>query len=740
MNKTLFLLAVLVLCAVGKSPACWYATYEPQYYLTFNLSDDTYNPPSSSGMVRMWQKLLPGASENEIKALIYPDGYSLSDIRSLTLTPALKTALCNDPELHNYVILMRQVNEECEKTVDPWYFYYDNDPKLQTLKSLAEVALERINSRYGDRYAVLASRTLKALKRYDEIIDLSKNHTFSDNNLQALFDENLAGAYYYTGNYDKALEYYRKSGDLPSLRWTLAKLGYESGSLGLAGQLSMEKGNESAIIDLLQSHVRELELKNDENSGYGYCRHLSLPEIGNLISTARQAQTDGLECYKPIWQYTEGFSYLINPVDYAKADSVFAQIDLNRASPHLQNQVRTLRFITQSHMRPYDEQYKVWFAKEASWLCETGTKIIDEKFREERELLDSEGLEDSSFLEDYHLSFGDVIFDRNTHKSFCYPLDMLHRAVDCIVVPKMLAANDTVSALQVLDLVDHAGLTKKEIQLSDSHGCASICFAMECGADIAEACRTTLKANNQWSSLIKNNGSITAFPDRWNDLIGTLLLAEGRYDEAIGYFSRVSAEYAAERSASCYDTNRNPFALRFIANKKCKDEESRLKEKQPYYKEWFAREMSLRESIMQNPGLPQKERALAGVEYAVGLSNSIYPCWSLTRYGLIGSEIFPYHMPNEKDDRRATEIIHNYISEETYTVDRPTDFDLSHKRLQNLRRKSEKIFKENIAMLDNEDAAEIYAQMTYWSTVKHRYPDTAAARRLKSSCDGWEDW
>lgn len=670
MNKLrCFLITSVFLLVVGELFACWYPTYEPQYYLTYNLSDNSVDSRSKSEMVLMWQKLLPGTTAAEIKSLIYSIGSSIEDIRLFNLPPALNHALRIDPELHEYVILMRQVNEECDKTVDPWYFYYDNDPKLQRLDSLAQVAIKRLNGLYGDRYAIQAARALKALKKYDKIIEISNEHTFRDEELKSLFDDNLASAYYHTENYDKALEYYRKSGDVVSLRWTLNKLGVESSSLALAKQLSMAAGNETEIMDLLQSHIHELEITSD-NTKYWYA--LSLPDIGELISTAKFAESNGLECYKPIWQYTEGFAYLINPVDYAKADSVFSHINLMSTSQHIRNQIRTLRFITQSHLRPYDERYKIWFAKEALWLCEAGTKIINEKRRKRAERVKNDGFDYSSRPEEWYQSFCDnVVFFRNTHQSYCYPLDMLHRAVDCIVIPKMLAAADTVSALQLLDVVDHAGLSENEIKMVDSHGCASICFAMECGADIVKTAFPSLKGSDPWSLLIRENGSISLFPDRWNDLTGTLLLAECRYDEAIDFFDLVSAGYAAKRSSEAYDTDRNPFAYKFISDSWCRAKDTRMKEKQPYYKKWFAQRMSMLNSIMHNSGLSQKERAHAGVEYAVGMANSVYPCWSLTQHGIGETPFFPYQIPNEKNNRRATEIIHDLICDEYFTVDKP---------------------------------------------------------------------
>lgn len=733
-------IATLFLCITGFVFACWYPTYEPQYYLTYNLTDESESQTHTADMIQMWRNLMPETTDNEIKSLIYSDGYSIANIRALKLTPSLNAALRKDSELHDYVVLMRQVADECDKTVDPWYFYYDNDPKLHKLDSLAQVAKDRINGRYGDRYAVQAARALKALKRYDDIIAISQNHSFQDDDLHTLFDENLASAFYYTGNYDKAIDIYRKSGDEISLRWTLEKLGEESNPLALARQLSMAKGNEVAIANLLQEHIRNLEVRSDKNNYWGNYK-LSPIEVGNLLSTAKDAASNVLECYKPIWQYTEGFAYLINLVDYEKADSVFAQIDLAKASTHLKNQVRTLRFIAQSYIRPYGDDYKRWFAREASWLCERGKVMLNAKRAERAASVNSDGFDLSYRPEEWYQSFCEnVLFFRNTHQSYCYPLDMLHRAADCIVVPKMLVAADTVIALQLLDLVDHAGLSDEEIKMVDSHGSASACFALECGADIVKEAQSSLNTNTPWATLMRNNGSIASFPDRWNDLIGTLLLAEARYTEAAEFFNAVTSQYAATRSSKAYDTNRNPFAFQFISDQWCRAKETHMEADEPYYKKWFANRMSSLQNTMENKALPANERAAAGVEYAVGMANSVYPCWSLTQYGVGESPFFPYQSTPKKNNRRATEIIHDFISDEYSLADRPRGFDMSHQRLQTLREKSEEILGVYIAMLEPNKAAAILERMGRYLTIKHKYQNTNIAQQLKSSCDRWSDW
>lgn len=258
MNSARFLMAPMMLMMAGIASACWYPTFEPQYYLTYNLQAEADYESESPSMIDMWRPLLPGASATEIKSLIYSGGYGIEEISELNIPAKLRTILEKDSLLHDYIVLMRQTQAECAKTTDPWYFYHDNDPKLHRLDSLAKVARGRLSGIYGDRYAVQAARALRALKRYGEIIDIARCHTFKDTSLKSLFDQSLASAYYYTGRYEEALELYRQGDDEASLEWTLEKLGLKTGRLALARQLSFSPGKESPITRLLQAHIRQI--------------------------------------------------------------------------------------------------------------------------------------------------------------------------------------------------------------------------------------------------------------------------------------------------------------------------------------------------------------------------------------------------------------------------------------------------------------------------------------------------
>ena len=97
----------------------------------------------------------------------------------------------------------------------------------------------------------------------------------------------------------------------------------------------------------------------------------------------------------------------------------------------------------------------------------------------------------------------------------------------------------------------------------------------------------------------------------------------------------------------------------------------------PNHKKWFAQRMIELKQTMDNANKPGKERAMASIDYYTGMANSVYPCWSLTRYGEGSSPFFPYQIPNQPIAKRATEIIHDYMCEEYFPVDQPSNFNRS---------------------------------------------------------------
>ena len=80
------------------------------------------------------------------------------------------------------------------------------------------------------------------------------------------------------------------------------------------------------------------------------------------------------------------------------------------------------------------------------------------------------------------------------------------------------------------------------------------------------------------------------------------------------------------------------------------------------------------------------------------------------------------------------------MCEEFFPVDQPSKFNRSYQRLKILRQESIKNIKEQIALLNDNEAAEILMQIGQYLTIKHHYADTDIANRLKSSCDRWSDW
>lgn len=724
MNKTFAILLGIILYGSIPAAACWYPTYKPGEFLTCRL--DTADKESYSGkddMLDQWTNLLPGAGRDQVAKLI-DNAYSIADVEALRMTPELNTCLSDNKSLHEYIVVMLKTQAERKKLTDPWHYYYSGDPKLAQLDSLADVSLARLSTTYGDRYAVQAARALLSLRRYSDIIAIADSHKFRDAEMRDLFNQYYAGALYKLGEFDKALQIYVDCGDDVSAEWCLKRLGRYASKMSLIADMADSDGNYEMVNSMLQSYITGLEI---EASTTYYDSQLSPVEIGDLITTAHSRSVNPGR-YRNMWRYAEAMGHLLNATDYARADSALALINLSELSPEMKRSVRALRFITQSQLRGYDKDYLRWVAREAQWLIDQGgiyspVEVQKVNFMGDRYtatvLLDKDHPEKEIST--------DLSFNRNTHVSTLYFSDMLHRATDCIIVPKMLEAGDTVAALQLLDVVDYANLSDDAVKDFDDHGNASACFAMECGPDVV--IKAMASNSTPISALWRKNGSIRN-PSRWYDLAGTLLIRGQRYKEAVAMLGKVDSDYAEKRSSSAYDTKRNPFMPG--------TEQAKSMAEANYYKLGFAEQMAELEDRMASGGNPED-----AVIYAVGMRNSVYPCWSLTQYGRGTSPFFPYEQPGKPNaDVRTTEMAHDFIIEDySYDCMQPNPFANSDKRLARLCDDSRRLFLNSLSkMTDREKAASILRDFGYYRTVKYDFGDTPTALALKSECDRWEDW
>ncbi len=235
-----------------------------------------------------------------------------------------------------------------------------------------------------------------------------------------------------------------------------------------------------------------------------------------------------------------------------------------------------------------------------------------------------------------------------------------------------------------------------------------------------------------------------------NEIIGTLFLREGDYENAVKYLADVSLTY--QKLLSIYTEEfliYDPWQYSYTDEDKwyyCwwRDEEEIKKDDEegevyrPIFEKAknkrlatqdnaklkFAREMARLSKVIKT-GKTKDERMLAKLKYTIGRYNSFNSCWALTQYWLGNTYHHNYqHSYYGWDD----------VYELEYIIDLPCELAQVS---STFKEDVEIVFKE---LQSNEAKAEAHLMLRNFKTIAKHYPQSAAGKYVSAHCDGWKDW
>lgn len=206
--------------------------------------------------------------------------------------------------------------------------------------------------------------------------------------------------------------------------------------------------------------------------------------------------------------------------------------------------------------------------------------------------------------------------------------------------------------------------------------------------------------------------------DYYNELIGTIALREENYPRAISYLSSVSETY--QRTLNVYKVgclSRDPFSP---DRRKINPHNAKLN---------FARKMRDYKTAMTSAPTADA-RGLAALMYAMGAYNSTANCWALKYYWqgipetlFMANTSSAWYYDEDEEDDNAYAFLDKYYFDICDTEKYNADIEAA------------------IAMMTTDEAR---AQAQYilgnLKTVMKRYPDTAVAKTIRTSCDRWRHW
>ena len=235
-----------------------------------------------------------------------------------------------------------------------------------------------------------------------------------------------------------------------------------------------------------------------------------------------------------------------------------------------------------------------------------------------------------------------------------------------------------------------------------------------------------------------------------NEIIGTLYLREGDYENAAKYLADVSLTY--QKLLSIYTEEfliYDPWQYTYTGEDKWyyrwwreeevySDSDDEKESYRPIFEKAknrrlatqdnaklkFAREMARLSRVIKT-GKTKDERMLAKLKYTIGRYNSFNSCWALTQYWLGNT------------DHRNYQLFY-YGWDDVYELDYIIDLPREFARVSStFKEEVENVFKE---LQSYEAKAEAHLMLRNFKTIAKHYPKSAAGKYLSVHCDGWKDW
>ncbi len=698
------------------SYACgpWY--YEPGEYFMFRISDNylkgqsgnvTFNYGEEENC-RQWQsqtsKKIP---LEDIRQLVYK-----SDVRMLESIVHHKVAksapisgkrnqfaawLLRDGEAAEFLLLAKKCEEARSRMCDPWYYPAKKDTEKITLDKLISEATAYRGKRFADRYVLQALRAMFSLKRYDDCINYwnESGPQLPDNVIRRLSLRYVAGAYFNCGEIETAMKLYGEAQDVESVLYC-AKMDdmdaltclYENFPSSLALRVKVEK----EMIGF------ECYARSDFNNQY-------LIEDGNILEKvkymrqlslriAREGKVDDID----LWYYTAAFAEHLMGRN-ADAVRTLSNAEKNKGSEYIKESVRVFRLYLTA-LGPYTGTYVADMVSGLKWLDNKIVGHLDEARSE---------------------TICNGVYNTHINLSYYYWNDMLRKIVHSAIVPRLIKSDKEDIAIAFSNMADNYIFNlvgRVAAECGEGRPVSLEEYRTGCSFNNIDFSNQTFKLLNRMNveSIISYVGMLEhpkndmqrylnsrgyTNTDYFKEIIGTRMIREMRYADAVKWLSQVPPNYQTRLNVFRKGYFRfDPFLL---GRKSICDRAD--------YKYNFAREMLLLENAIAETK-EQNRKAILLARYATGMKNSFGNSWALAFYGLSYDDVSPENMPTVFSAAKDRGIA-----------------------------RAEKLYMQSLAICqDKETAAQVNYFLGNMKTVVTKYNTTRTAAYIRGHCDTYADY
>lgn len=523
----------------------------------------------------------------------------------------------NDPEIMDFLLLAKRNEHMRFQYSSKWYYPTMKVGGPVSLEEIVEQSLGSQSVRLRDRYLLQTVRALTTLKRYDECLELWDREISllpKDNFMRRLCYEYIAGAYYHTGDVERAMLMFASYGDTGSMYYIakqqdmdlttvdIIRYSYLSGAPLSKFSRDIRKMIVDAETFPVVYEFGDKPVVTDEILAI---RDLAI-EAGGNPNCADRAQ----------WLYIAAYIYM-QQGNYAQSKALLSKAEKAPASDYMKESIKVLSIYLDALTATYNAAYEERLFEQIKWF-------------EERVRLDFNS-------DDY-----DYCMWHDFSENYWY--SSMTRILSYTVAPRYLEMGNPARALQLMNFADYLPykyVTSIDYYVDNDYGYwwtssnieeyrrergtfnridYSTWFFNTINKQTPDAAiayvERALNPTSEFDRYLNDVGYTS--PDFLYDIVGTLCLRHMRYQEAERYFSLVSLDYQYMLNVTL---KRDPFDALCPEGDRILD-----------FRYRFATTMASLERGIEAT-TDQNRRAQLLLKFGIGMGNSVTTCWPLTYYG-----------------------------------------------------------------------------------------------------------
>ena len=722
MRYAKFIAAINMLLVSTVTFACAPTIYSPsEYYLFYPFYQperpkENFNLNSHENCLLWQQQISSSIPIEDIYQMVYKyDLGMLTAMKSGIIPEEAKDNMMvkwivatKDNEALDFLILAKNCEWLRLQRLSPWYYPSKKDPVRYSLNDVAEMAKQRTQGRFVDRYALQAVRAMTSLNQYDEIVRFwdDVENRLPEGLMRRMTLSFVAGAYVHLNDMEQAKQYYKQADDLEGL--LECDLHYRSGMTWVE-QMELLYENYPDYPGFRQKIweiMGRIEPDRDWEEDYWGWEKGQKKEIVELAALCDKVLDGDLRADKALWAYTATYIAHLQGDD-KKADRYLKIAESTVKDKDFADAVKVMRIYIDAQISTYDKTYEQKLFAQLRWLQEMIESHIDDEIAE-----------------------GVNFYDLKICFSYYYWNDAMRCILLGTVCPKMIEKGNTTLALQLANMSSYSLLNEvnrvefdlwepKNIAKYGEHAVFNLVQYRQSGlfndydyschfaemldtlsADAAVAyTEVAMKPRTDFQRFLNAHSFIDR--DYLNEAIGTHCLREMRYADAERYLSNVAPDFFIRTNVYKEGyLNRDPFSIK-----------KRRWNHGADAKLHFAKTMNRLEHDIAATADPN-QKAMLMIDFGIGLRNSFDQCWALTQYkmGWTWGQIGFHDWQDDPNTQKATE------------------------RAEQLMDKAVNAF------TDDEYAAQAQLHFCNYKTIMERYPETVAGEYIKGRCDEFIDY